>query len=83
MPISETKLQALKAAHLGQVIRKYGKAGTSFECPPELNRAVWSVFRAGLIANGPAIGKRCKMVLTEAGVKALEQFEPSAGRSAN
>jgi hypothetical protein len=69
--LSLAQFRALEAAARGEVIRTFRNTGTTLTSPSVNSKALWSVFRNGLIANGPRIGDRCTMVLTSRGKQEL------------
>jgi hypothetical protein len=70
--LSPAQLRALEAAGRGEVIRTFNNTGTTLTCASVNSKALWNVFRDGLIANGPRTGDRCTMILTRRGKQELE-----------
>jgi hypothetical protein len=69
--LTPTQRRALEATQRGTVTRTDTSTSITFVCPTVGARAIWALWRARLIADGPKTGKRIKMVLTRNGKAAL------------
>ena len=76
--LTEAQYSALEAAARGEVVRTFRNSGSTLTCSSVNSKALWSISRYGLIANGPRHGDRCTMVLTGRGVAELEEKLGSA-----
>jgi hypothetical protein len=73
------EFRALRAVRAGRVIRLYRGNGNVFRAEGVSKRALWQADKNGFIKDGPdctgEMERRCKQILTPAGLDALMSAE--------